>query len=371
MTATSLQNDLIKTVDHLHFYLKQAMMIEHATLPPYITALYSMKPNTNLEAFHILRAVAVEEMLHLTLAANVFNAVGGEIKSVFTNPDFIPQYPTFLPTGETDFKVGLNKFSRDTVKTFLKIERANEVDKGQPLVVPRKTTNNLLTIHNREPHYSFYSIGQFYAEIIRGLHALYAEMGDDLFCGDRSKQVTPEYYYDGGGEIIPVTDLPSAIRALREIQEQGEGSGKERIYDGDRELSHFYRFQQLLLNDDGDENYGQYYVVNEDEPEKSDRPGYPSGGKFKVDWDAVYPIKDNVKLSDYPEGSEVYEAAQEFQSAYSKFLAQIEFSFNGHPEKLLPAVGGMFHLKYQAERLVKNPIPGIDGVHAAPVYRVD
>ena len=57
---------LIATVEDLHYYLKQAMVIEHATLPPYLTALYSLKPGSNLEAFHIIRDIDVEEMLHLT-----------------------------------------------------------------------------------------------------------------------------------------------------------------------------------------------------------------------------------------------------------------------------------------------------------------
>ena len=369
--TTTLQNDLIQTVEDLHYYLVQAMKVEHATIPPYITALYSMKPGTNIEAFQILRTVAVEEMLHLTLVANVFNAVGGDIKSTLTGADFIPTYPTVLPTGETDFEVGLSKFSRETVKTFLNIERSKEAERGQPLVVPREQKNYLLKVQNRELHYNFYSIGQFYAEIIRGLHALYSKMGDALFCGDRSRQVTKEYYYDGGGEIIPVTDLPSAILALREIQEQGEGSGKERIYDGDRELSHFYRFQQLVLNEDGDENSGQYYTVNREDPEQSDLPNHPTGAKFAMDWDAVYPIIENPQLRDFTEGSEVYAAAQEFQTSYSDFLAKLEYAFDGHPEELLPAVGGMFRLKYQAEHLVKNPLPGRDGVNAAPIYRLD
>lgn len=369
MISQVQHNDLIKTVEDLHYYLVQAMKIEHATLPPYITALYSLKPGSNIEAFQILRTVAVEEMLHLTLAANVFNAVGGNIESTLTGSDFIPQYPTVLPTGETDFEVGLSKFSRETVETFLKIERAKIEDEGQPLVVPRSPDkNHLLSVHNCEPHYTFYSIGLFYAEIIRGLHALYREMGDALFCGDRSKQITPEYYYDGGGEIIPVTDLPSAIRALREIQEQGEGSGKTAIYDGDRELSHYYRFQQLVA---GEGNYGQYYVVDSDNPENSDVPNCPTGQKFEVDWSAVYPIKENAKLSDYSKDSEVYTAAREFQSTYSDFLAKIERAFNGHPKELIPAVGGMFRLKYQAERLIKNPIEGMDGVNAAPIFRLD
>ena len=44
---------LIKTVDDLHYYLKQALKLEHATIPPYIIPLYFLKPGTNLEAFHI------------------------------------------------------------------------------------------------------------------------------------------------------------------------------------------------------------------------------------------------------------------------------------------------------------------------------
>ena len=360
--STNNNNDLIQTVDDLHYYLIQAMKIEHATLPPYITALYSLKPGTNIEAFQILRSVAVEEMLHLTLAANVFNAVGGDIKKTLTAPDFVPEYPAYLPTGETDFTVSVGKFSQETVETFLQIERAKEVEEDKPLVGPRTQSTCLPSIHNRDPQYSFYSIGLFYAEIIRGLNALYREMRDDLFCGDPQRQITPEYYFDGAGDIIPVTDLRSAIRALRVIQEQGEGSRVRTIYDAERELAHYYRFEQLKL--------GKYYVVDKDNPENSDQPGNPTGGKFTVDWEAVYPVKTNAKLSDYPKGSELYTAAQDFYAAYRKFLADIEYSFDGHPENLIPAVGGMFRLKYQAERIIKNPIPGEDGVNAAPIFRV-
>lgn len=350
---------LITTIDDLRYYLIQGMMIEHATLPPYLTALYSLKPGSNLEAFHIIRAIAVEEMLHLTLAANVFNAVGGDIKGVLTNPSFIPTYPTYLPTGETEFQVHLKKFSPETVQTFLNIERSKEVDESKPLVVSR-TKQEWLKIHGYDPTYSYYSIGLFYAEVIRGLQALHREMGDALFCGDPNKQITREYYYDGAGEIVPVYDLRSAIRALRVIQEQGEGSRHGTIWDAERELCHYYRFQQLAL--------GQYYVIDKEDPENSDQPDHPTGDTFTVDWDAVYPILEDAKLENYPQGTELYTAAQEFKQAYHQFLAQIEFSFNGHPEKLLPAVGGMFKLRDLATLLIRNPIPGMDGVNAAPIY---
>jgi hypothetical protein len=354
---------LIQTVDDLHYYLIQGMMIEHATIPPYMTALYSLKPGSNLEAFHIIRAIAVEEMLHLTLAANVFNAVGGNIKGVLTANNFIPTYPTYLPTGADDFQVGLAKFSPETVETFLNIERSKEVPDDAPLVLPRPTQGSWLPIPGYDPTYKYYSIGLFYAEVIRGLEALdreYKQKGQNLFCGDPKKQITREYYYDGAGEIIPVYNLKDAKRALKVIQEQGEGSRQGTIYDAERELSHYYRFQQLKL--------GQYYTINKDDPLKSDLPDHPTGKTFTVDWDAVYPVLENAKLSDYPQDSELYTAGQQFQQAYAHFLAQIEFSFNGHPETLLPAVGGMFKLRDLANLLIRNPIPGKDGVNAAPIY---
>ncbi|ELS33672.1 MULTISPECIES: ferritin-like domain-containing protein [Pseudanabaena] len=364
MTTDKDSLKLINTVEELRYYLIQALKIEHATIPPYLTALYSLKSGSNLEAFHIIRAVAVEEMLHLTLVANVLNAVGGSLQSTLTAPDFIPTYPTYLPTGSTDFKVGLSKFSPETIETFLNIERAKEVAEDQPLVVSRTLRECLLTILNYDPTYTFYSIGLFYAEIIRGLYALHKEMGDALFCGNPDRQITPQYYYNGGGDIIPVTDLNSAIKALKVIQEQGEGSRAGAVYDAERQISHYFRFQQLLL--------GQFYVVDSDDPTNSDLPDHPTGKSFTVDWDAVYPLKCNAKLSDYkPEDSELYAAAQEFQQSYSNFLAEIEYAFDGHPEALIPAVGGMFRLKEQANLLIRNPIPSLEGVNAAPIFRLD
>lgn len=363
--TTDIRYKLITTVEGLQYYLLQAMKLEHATIPPYITALYSIKPGKNMEAFHILRAVAVEEMLHLALVANVLNAVGGNIKGTLTAPDFVPTYPTPIPTGATDFEVPIAKFSPDAVKTFMNIERSKEVSEDEPLVVSRPVQEkyHFLTIQDGKPSDTFYSIGLFYAEIIRGVYALYKEMGDALFCGDPQRQITPEYYYNAGGDIIPVTDLNSAIRALKVIQEQGEGSRVGAIYDAERNLSHYYRYQQLEL--------GKYYAVNKDDPEQSDSPEHPTGESFTVEWDEVYPIKPNAKLSDYPQDSELYAKAREFQAGYSNFLAQIEYSFDGHPEALIPAVGGMFRLKEQAMHLIRNPIPGMDGVHAAPIFRLD
>jgi bacterioferritin (cytochrome b1) len=97
-------------------YLDAALALEHATIPPYLTAYYSIHSTTNSDAAHIIRVVAVEEMLHLTLVANVLNAVGGSPD--LTRPGFVPAYPAYLPDGECDFTVDLRPFSKEAVETF-------------------------------------------------------------------------------------------------------------------------------------------------------------------------------------------------------------------------------------------------------------
>ena len=127
----------ITSVEELKRHLHAAMQLEHATIPPYLTALYSILPGTNGEAYRVIRAVVVEEMLHLTLAANIMNAVGGQAD--LTTADFVPEYPAYLPDGETDFQVDLQRFSRAAIETFLKIERpAHAESAGKARTVTRQ-----------------------------------------------------------------------------------------------------------------------------------------------------------------------------------------------------------------------------------------
>ena len=59
----------ITTVESLRRHLQWAIELEHATLPPYLCALYSIKDGHNEEAAAVVHSVFMEEMLHLTLAA--------------------------------------------------------------------------------------------------------------------------------------------------------------------------------------------------------------------------------------------------------------------------------------------------------------
>src|SRR6056297_365056 len=347
----------IKDLAGLHRHLHAAMQLEHATIPPYLTALYSIKPGSNIEAFDIIRAVAVEEMLHLTLVGNLLNAVGGTPD--LTVPGFVATYPAMLPDGEEDFAVNCRKFSPEAIATFLKIERPARVDQGDQggrPVARRKLPGAIQAGHvgdDTEEH--FFSIGEFYKAIERGLDHLYSEIGDSLFCGDPERQIGPEYYYSGGGALIAVTDMASAKAALDLIAEQGEGITGS-IFDEDGEIAHYYRFQQLIL--------GRYY-------QPGDQRDNPTGGVVPVDWDAVFPVKTNARIVDYPEGSDIRLAAENFNQIYASFLARLTHAFQSAPEEFIPAIGDMFHIKELFYQLMRQPIEGNDASNAAPTFEVN
>jgi hypothetical protein len=337
--------------DDLIQYLNAAMALEHATIPPYLTAYYSMYATSNSDAAHIIRVVAVEEMLHLTLVANVLNAVGG--RPDLTRPGFVPSYPAYLPDGENDFTVELRSFSPQAMDTFCQIERPRHSPEGGSRLVTSTPGHTLLVTSPTTEGMHFFSIGEFYEEIIEGLQQLAA--GDPrLFGGDHSLQVGPEHFYSGGGALMPVHDLESACRALRFIAAQGEGLDRG-IYDDDGELAHYYRFRQLEL--------GRYY-------QEGDQPDSPSGPELHVDWDQVYKVKVSARLADYPAGSELAAAALAFNHDYGEFLALLTAAFNGEPNRLPEVVWSMFRLRDQFNRLIRNPLPGSDGLHAAPTFEI-
>ncbi len=348
-----MQSTRITTIEDLRAYLHVAMQLEHATIPPYLLALYSIHPGTNPDAVHVLRTVVVEEMLHLTLAANMLNAVGGA--PCLTAADFVPKYPTALPDGEKDFKVNLRRFSRQAIETFLKIERPGKAPDGTALRRSQPAAAESagpLRLHHLRLH--FYSIGEFYAEIERGIEALVQTLGEgNVFTGDPAKQATSEYYYSGGGELIPVYGLEGAKAAITLISEQGEGYVRN-VYDEEGELAHYYRYDQLKR--------GRYY-------QPGDAPHRPSGPALTVDWDATYQIKRNPRIKDYGD-TELRAAAIAFNQSYAQFLALLTKAYNGQPHLLLDAVPQMFGLREKIAQLMRNPIPGKEGVNAAPTFEV-
>jgi len=319
----------ISSVESLREHLQWAIELEHATVPPYLCGLYSIKEGSNPQAVEVIRSVFVEEMLHLTLAANILNAVGG--RPLLDIPSMLPSFPACLPHSNRAFEVPLAKFSPEAVATFLRIERP-EAHSGLP----------------EDDNYE--TIGQFYEAIEEGLRRLTGELGHGaVFSGDRARQITDELYYGGGGRIVVVSDLDSALAALTEIVDQGEGLQDQDVWDDDQsmfhpdreEVAHYFRFNELAE--------GRSY-----QPGDTPQSG-PSGPAFTVNWEAVHNMRPNPRSRDYPEGSEARAAMEEFNRSYSGVLHLLHQAFNGSPRLLAVAMGAMYGLKEQAIALMRLP----------------
>ncbi|TCJ19607.1 hypothetical protein EPD60_00340 [Flaviaesturariibacter flavus] len=342
--------DRIETIEDLREELQDAMQLELSTIPPYLTALYSIREGANSEAVRIIRSVVVEEMLHLIMVANLINAVGG--KPDVNKAAATLSYPTALPRIVPDFEVGLLPFSREAIKTFMRIELP------QP---PKEMPEGLLKARVKR---LYPTIGAFYEALREAIERLEHEAKagnpeDTIFTGDPKLQVQAGEYYGSGGQIVPVYDLAGARLVIDEIEGQGEGIDGT-ILDGDHirfgegiEYAHYFRFKEI------DEE--SYY-------REHDHPAKPTGGPLRVDWNAVYPLLHNPTMKQYERRPEVFALAQSFNQAYTDLIANINLAVNGKPEKMQQSIALMYELRYKAIALMNVPVD--DGRNAAPTFEI-
>ena len=160
--------------------LQTALELEHATIPPYLVAAYSLDEEKNATIRELILDVAREEMLHMTLVCNLINAFGGAPE--LNSPDFIPKYPTHLPGAvQDDLVVPLAPFSMDVLQqVFMRIEEPEE-----PQVFP------VLAAAAIGPKQT---IGEFYAQ----LRVLIQQGGQTMFTGDPLRQVERRIHDDRG-----------------------------------------------------------------------------------------------------------------------------------------------------------------------------
>ncbi|NML23814.1 hypothetical protein HHL16_23230 [Pseudoflavitalea sp. G-6-1-2] len=359
-------NDNFKVkLEELKDQLQTALELEHSTIPPYLCALYSIKAGTNLMAVEIIKSVVLEEMLHMIMVANLLNSVGGSPqigeKELDKKNKFIPAYPTSLP-GNVDptLVVGLEPFSKHSIKTFWKIEHPLG---GYQLPVQIDTDG-----------ITYPSIGAFYEALVHNLKELEAvaqKKGKTIFTGKKEKQVGPEHYYGSGGKLFTVENLEDALNVIKEIVGQGEGTlgsiftepfrdGNEDylIFGSDVEdFAHYFRFKEVY--------YGRFYATTDSAHKKSKNKGLPTGEEFAVDWDAVYNMKPNIKMKDVAKGP-LYDKMVDFNKTYSALLDNINAACNGNPAILQEGIMLMYQLKYKAVELMNIPIG--DGYMAGPSF---
>jgi len=204
--------------------LQVAICLEHSTIPPYLTAAWSLTGNDDVVNF--ITDVAIEEMLHMTLACNILNAIGGQ--PLLNEPKFVPKYPGPLPgTVHTSLSVGIESFSKSLLRdTFMVIEEP-EVPLAPDAPQQQPTT-----------------IGAFY----RKLKECITKLKPEDFSGNPEFQVVKEFGIDSDSSIA-VRDAATASAAIDTIIDQGEGSPQsilESERPGEDELAHYYRFGAIL-----------------------------------------------------------------------------------------------------------------------------
>jgi Ferritin-like len=113
----------LSSPEDLKTALQTVIELEHSTIPPYLCALYSIKPGANTEVATLIRSVVMEEMLHMALACNLLISIGGTLR--IGQPQFVPSYPGPPPGGlRGGLTVRLRKCSIEQIRDFfLSIEQ--------------------------------------------------------------------------------------------------------------------------------------------------------------------------------------------------------------------------------------------------------
>lgn len=318
----------------LHLYLQKAVELEHSTIPPYLTACYSLKPGLNDGIANLIRSVVIEEMLHMTLAANILVALGGAPS--IDGPGFVPTYPGPLPMGigGDAFTVSIAPFSLALVRdTFMVIEEPEH-----PVPVE----------HLLAASPEFQTIGAFYDALKEQLR----ELGDDAF-GHVDRQVLGIFPKEVN---FPITSSASACAAIDIIVRQGEGTSTD-PFEAPGDPAHYYRFGEIY--------YGSTLIRTADGK-------YAYGGDpIAFVADGVFPMKPNPTADQFPPDTFGRLLSDNFTHGYRTLLRALHQAFNGQPERISAAMGLMFQLRLLAQRLMSTPLEPGTIATAGPVFSAE
>jgi Ferritin-like len=237
---------VIEHREALIYMLCEAAELEHGIMCQYLFAAFSLKQaadeglsETELAATTRWRKqvshVAAQEMLHLALVQNMLSAIGAAPHLVRPN---LPAPASHYPAG---VQLALLPFGEQALRHFMFLERPEGMDlddadglaaigRAAPLVSERDIVPR---------GQDFATIGHLYRSIEAGFAHLAELHGEDwLFVGPPRAQATAGHF--GWPELVAVTGLASARRAIDEILEQGEGPR------GHWRDAHFGQFVSIL-----------------------------------------------------------------------------------------------------------------------------
>lgn len=377
----SEKKEIIKDIITL---LRVAMSLEALTIPPYMTAYWSIKksPNTdaNEKAKEIIHSVAMEEMLHMM-------SVGNIIASLDYCPLFYHKSNTLEKWGQDKLPIlgipiDLTPFSIEQVEKFLEIEkpvkpidiklasednfpRTNFQENEEEIKTLEDDLENTSDIDlklNRIKEEVFIpngelniiseelenkvkackTIGEFYTLLISELKKL----EDEDFGKKGLSQLDLSYDPRIGGidqRTIPsfvVDNKLKAIKLLQWVVDQGEGNqgNDDNPQDEDGELAHYYRFLQITKGMEIVKN--EQSGVFEFDPSKS----------FVVDKNNVYKFTNNQSIYDLIS----IDTLANFDDNYFKMFKELQsFYLTGERRFVMQSFDYMVKLTSDANRLME------------------
>ncbi len=323
----------------LFVYLQDAVKLEHSTIPPYLTALFSLRQGTNQDIADQIRSIVMQEMLHMSIASNILIAIGGHPE--INTKAFIPDYPGQLPMGVAGgLVVGIEAFSIPLVeKVFMAIEEPEHP-------VPVDPPSTLALGSEEDPEYA--TIGQFYDAIEKKI----LELGPDIFVQKTAppQVIAPKWF--GPDKLFLITDPASACRAIEIIKIEGEGTSTE-PFQRPGDAAHYYKFGEIA--------YGRRVV-------KTPAGFAYDGPPVLFDPAGVWPLKPNCRIQDFKPGTQARTRIESFAYSYSSLLNALYDTFNGEPAKLNTAIGLMFDLRVQAVALMQTDTGDGSGLTVGPSF---
>lgn len=329
-----------KHAAELHHYLQSAVELEHSTIPPYLTALFSFKPGCNRAIAERIRSIVLQEMLHMTIAANVLIAIGGHPS--INHRGFIPQYPGPLPMNVGDgLQVGIEAFSMELVKsTFMAIEQPEDE-------IPVKVRALAASGEEVEPEYA--TIGAFYDAI----KAQILRLGPDIFVKKTAPPQVVSSRWFPPDKLFPITNPEEACHAIDIIKLEGEGTAVT-PFESPGDPAHFYKFGEIVA--------GRQLIKT--------ATGYAyAGGPILFDPSGVWPLKPNCKIEDFREGTQARTRIEQFAFNYGVLLNALHRTFNGHAAHLDAAIGVMYDLRVLTAALLQTDVGDGSGQTVGPSFQ--
>ncbi len=225
----------------LYNALAEAAETEHNLMCLYLYAMFSLKREESegvsaleLEAIarwrKVILSIALEEMNHLTLVANLMTAIG--VTPHFMRPNF-PSLPGLYPA---NIVIELAKFDMNTLEHFIFLERPRSMElKDGESFEPQQQYTRMAQKGRLMPSAGDYkTVGALYESIRGAFDNLCSRFGEkELLCGSKAQQIGPLDSPLPG--LSTITTKAEALAAIDVIITQGEGAA-------DVEDSHFQRF---------------------------------------------------------------------------------------------------------------------------------